>query len=238
MKHIVSFTFSALALSTAAQASFLLVNGNFEDATGTFPTGWTGVSTSAGVGFIPGSTKDALMTSGGSITQDFSGGITVATAENYDFQLDFAFRTSAISTTTDQRFRIRGNNNAEDIITLGFETAATGGGTALSFFSGTWQTALNVGFNSGTTYYFRVTGTDLDLVSRYFTVGYSTDGVNFTTSGNLTGFHFAAAGTDFETVRFDAGTATTRIDGVAVVPEPAAALLGGLGMLALLRRRR
>ncbi|MCP5532619.1 MAG: hypothetical protein H7A49_12625 [Akkermansiaceae bacterium] len=229
-----------VGVTSFANASYVLVNGGFEDTSGTFPTGWSkgGSGTvSAGAGFVSGSSADALMTAGAVMSQDFSGA-TVASAENYDFQLDFAFRTSGISTTTDQRFRLRDNNNTGDLITLGFESAATGGGTALSYFSGTWQRGIDVAFAASTTYYFRVNGYDLDLASRYYTLSYSTDGVNYVTSANITGFHFAPVGSDFETVAFDAGTQTTRIDSVTVVPEPAAALLGTLGLFGLLRRRR
>lgn len=228
---------SALA-TLPASAAYTLVNGDFEDTSGTFPNGWVGTSTFNAGGFASGS-ADAGMSSGGSITQDFSGGPSIDTSENYDFQLDFAFRTGAISTTTDQRFRLRNNNNVGDIITLGFETAATGGGTALSAFSGTWSTVLDVAFASGTTYYFRVIGSDWDNASRSYTIGYSTDGTSFTTSAPITSFHGTPGGTvDFETFRVEAGTTTTRIDNVSVIPEPSVALLGSLSLLGLLRRRR
>ena len=236
--HIFPIAIAAIGITPqAASAAYSLVNGDFEDTSGTFPTGWTGSASDAG-GFASGS-HDALLTSGNSITQDFSGDPrTIATAENYDFQLDFAFRTSALSTTSDQRFRLRDNNNAGDLITLGFETAATGGGTALSYFSGGWNTAIDAAFTAGTTYYIRVIGSDLDLASRSYTIGYSTNGVDYTTSGDITGFHAFSPGVDFETIRFEAGTSTLRIDAVSVVPEPSIVLLGGLGVLGLLRRRR
>lgn len=221
-----------------ASAAYTLANGDFEDTSVPFPNGWTGVSTFVAAGFASGS-ADAGITSGGSITQDFSGGPTVDTSENYNFQLDFAFRTSAISTSSGQRFRLRNNNNVGDIVTFGFQTAATGGGTALSAYSGTWSTVLDVAFASGTTYYFRVIGSDWDNASRSYTIGYSTDGTNFTTSAPITSFHGTPGGAvDFETFRVDAGSTTTRIDAVTVIPEPTAALLGGFGLLAMLRRRR
>jgi hypothetical protein len=229
---------SALA-TLPASAAYTLVNGDFEDTSGTFPNGWVGTSTFNAGGFASGS-ADAGMSSGGSITQDFSGGPTIDTSENYDFQLDFAFRTSAISKTTGQRFRLSSNNSGYIIVSLGFATDATGGGTALSYFNGSsFQTALDVAFTSGTTYYFRVIGSDWDNASRSYTIGYSTDGVNYTTSGSITGFHNAPGGAnDFETFRVEAGSTTSRIDAVTVVPEPSVALLGSLSLLGLLRRRR
>jgi hypothetical protein len=235
---------TAFIACNATQAAYVLVNGNFEDNTGTYPNGWTPggtITDPAGAGFANGD-RDAFMDATESITQDFSGSTTLATAENYNFQLDFAFRTSALSTTTDQRIRLRDHNNTGDLITLGFETVATGGGTALSYFNGTaWTTAIDTAMATGTTYYFRVNGYDLDLGSRHYTVGLSTDGSNFTTTGNITLFHDnapGAIGRDFETIRFESGGSQMRIDAVSIVPEPSVALLGGLGLIALLRRRR
>lgn len=241
MKRTYLIVTAAFIAGNAAQAAYVLANGNFEDTSGTFPNGWTTVGTindPAGAGFANGN-ADAFMDATESITQDFSGGITTATVENYNFQLDFAFRSSSLSATSDQRFRLRDHNNTGEMISLGFETAATGGGTALSYYNGSsWQTAIDAAFAASTTYYFRVKGYNFDQAGRFYTVGYSTDGVNFTTGGNITGFHGSAFGADFETVRFEAGNAQMRIDAVSVVPESSAALLGGLGLLALLRRRR
>lgn len=234
---ILAASFLAAPLSHAA---YVLTNGNFEDTTGTFPNGWTTTgSVGNGGGFVPGSTADATMQSGATLGQDFSGGTSTATAENYNFQLDFAFRTSSLTIDTNQRIRLRDHNNSGDIITLGFENNATGGGVALSYYIGatlSWQTAHDVAFATGTTYYFRVNGSNLDQAGRSYTIGYSTDGTNFTTTAPITTFHGGSG--DFETITFDAGTAVTRIDGVSVIPEPSTVLLGALGMLALLRRRR
>lgn len=233
-----------LPLALPCQAAYVLTNGDFEDSTGTFPAGWTAggsITDPAGAGFANGN-ADAFLDPGESITQDFSGGVTIPTAENYLFQLDFAFRTSSLTTSTDQRIRLRDHNNAGDLITLGFETSATAGGTALSYFNGsTWSRAFDTAITTGTTYYFRVNGYDLEGPGRYYTIGMSTDGINFTTTGNLTLFHDnspGAVGRDVETIRFESGTSQMRIDVVTVVPEPAFALLGSLGVLGLLRRRR
>lgn len=238
MKSLACCLFFSTLAALPASAAYVLVNGDFEDTSGTFPNGWSGVSTFNAGGFASGS-ADAGMSSGGSITQDFSGGPSIDTSENYDFQLDFAFRTSAITVDSNQRFRLRSNNNSGDIITLGFETAATGGGTALSAFSGSWSTVLDVAFAASTTYYFRLIGSDWDDAARSYTIAYSTDGASYTTSAPITSFHGTPGGAlDFETFRFEAGSTTSRIDAVTVVPEPTVFLLGGLGLLGLLRRRR
>lgn len=241
MKRTHLIVFTALVTGSATQAAYVLVNGNFEDTSGTFPNGWTAggtINDPAGAGFANGN-ADAFMDATESVTQDFSGGFTTATAENYNFQLDFAFRSSSLSTTSDQRFRLRDHNNTGEMISLGFETAATGGGAAISYYNGSsWQTAIDVGFAASTTYYFRVNGYQFDQPGRYYTVGYSTDGINFTTSGNITGFHGSVFGADFETIRFEAGNSQMRIDAVSIVPEPSVTLLGGFGLLVMMRRRR
>jgi hypothetical protein len=179
------------------------------------------------------------MGAGAVISQDFSNGVT-GTAENYDFQLDFTFSVSAAN--QNQRIRIRDNNNSGDIITLRLNS-----GNGLQMFRGIsmptpnnlWENALSFTVANNTTYHMRLIGSDFDLSSRSYTVGLSADGITYTTSSPLVTFHSAASGSDFETVVFESGGSTTMtIDNVTVIPEPAAALLGGIGLLALLRRRR
>ena len=91
MKYI---SISLLAIALPASAAYTLVNGDFEDATGSptaVPTDWNATaSVFQNGGFASGSTADAQLPAGNSIYQDFSGGPTVNTSENYDFQLDFA----------------------------------------------------------------------------------------------------------------------------------------------------
>lgn len=235
-----------VASSASSHAAYTLVNGSFEDTSDPFPTGWTTTGTvdaNAAGGFGSGNPTSAFLNPSGntpsSITQDFSGGSTFGTDENYNLQLDWAFRTSALSTTTDQRFRFRDNNNSDDRITLGFESAATAGGLALSYFTsggGGWQPAVDQTISVGTTWYFRLNVYDFDQASRYYTLGVSTDGINYTTGPNLSGFHGATG--DIESFRIESGSSQVRVDSISVIPEPAVAFLGGLGLLGLLRRRR
>ena len=213
-----------LATAATASAAISLTNGNF--ATNN-TTGWNTTGT------VSAATGAAVLSAGATLSQDFSTGVT-GTAENYDFQLDFSFSVSA--NNINQRIRIRDNSNAGDIITLRLNATGTG----IERFSGTWGSALTgITITPNTTYWFRVVGSDLDLAGRSYTLGFSTDGVSYVSTGPLTGFHSALVGSDFETVTFESGAGTIlTLDNVSVVPEPSAALLGGLGLLALLRRRR
>lgn len=224
-----SFLPAFLALPAVSSAAYILTNGNFASNN---TTGWTTTGT------VSATSGAAVLSAGASILQDFSNGAGTATAENYDFQLDFTFQVSA--SNQNQRIRIRDNSNANDIITLRLNS-----GTGVQAFSGLasgslgWQSALAFTVANNTNYFFRVTGVDLDLSSRSFTVGLSSDGINYTTSSALTWFHSAAVGSDFETIVFESGASTTlTVDNVTVVPEPGSAALAALATLGLVRRRR
>lgn len=227
MKSVISvFLFTPMV----ASAAYTLSNGNFSTNS---TSGWTTTGT------VNASSGAAVFSASSGISQDFSN-TTVATAENYDFQLDFTFSVSAAN--QNQRFRIRDNNNSGDIITLRLNSGngvQMFRGTAMSAPNNLWENALSFTIANNTTYHMRITGSDFDLSSRSYTIGLSSDGVSYTTSSSLVTFHSAASGSDFETLVFESGASTTMtVDNITVVPEPASALLGGLGLLALLRRRR
>jgi hypothetical protein len=74
-----------------------------------------------------------------------------------------------------------------------------------------------------------------------FTNGASTDIVKMYVNGSLTNtFTGLNLGTDDQYISFHARNSIAYIDNLSItaIPEPSAALLGGLGLLALLRRRR
>ena len=219
--------------ATSSFAAYILTNGNFATNDS---TGWTTT------GSVSATTGAAAISSGGIISQDFSSG-TTATTENYDFQLDFSFSLSSVANTHRIRLRsnnyVGGNGTDGDLITLRLKTGST---IIEAFNGGTWFDALTgISVSADTNYWLRVIGTDLDVSGRKYTVGFSTDGTTYTTSSSITAFH-ASPGEykDFESIGFEslAGGPTLTVDNISIVPEPSAALLGGLGMLALLRRRR
>jgi autotransporter-associated beta strand protein len=94
-------------------------------------------------------------------------------------------------------------------------------------------------------------GTVLDLVQlgtytvgdRFTLFGYETGSLTGTFAGLEDGDEFTAAGGDWkilyddDTAGINGGTGTSFVT-ITAIPEPRAALLGGLGLLALLRRRR
>lgn len=88
-----------------------------------------------------------------------------------------------------------------------------------------------------------MTGTNLDLPTRTFTLGFSGDGITYTTGAPSTRFHSAPSGTAFETLRLEGLNATFTVDNVSVtaVPEASTGVLLATGALLLARmgaRRR
>ncbi len=136
-----------------------------------------------------------------------------------------------------------GNSARKDTLTaftnVDASGAPTAGATGINFPTpGTSDTTtFNINDDGSVTYQglFEITRTSLTQVDTLFTLksGITThffiDGRD--TSGTLNVF-------DTALLRADSGTAFFDNVQVSVVPEPSAALLGGLGLLALLRRRR
>lgn len=243
MKKILLPALSLVLSVTASHGAIALLNGNFEDTSGTFPAGWsvTGTagnvtSVTSGANLIGGGSTASLVGNGG-INQDFA--VTDADGLTF-FQLNMAFRLDNVAAAGagSERIRIRDNANSGDLITLRLNAA--GIDRYSTAVGGSFASALSYAVASDTTYYLRLTVNGIGSTNGgSYTIGLSTDGVNYTTSSAITAFHSPAAGSNFETLTLEnGGGGGFFVDGITIVPEPSAALLGAIGVLGLLRRRR
>ncbi|MBL8892462.1 MAG: PEP-CTERM sorting domain-containing protein [Planctomycetaceae bacterium] len=228
MKKLFCFIAFGLMFASNLQADLVVTNGDFSNGL----TGWT---TSGTVNVVSGA---AVLSASAGLHQDFSAG-TTGTAENFNFQLDFTFTRDALN--QNQRIRIRDNSNAGDIVTFRFDN-----GTGVQAFDGQagtgtgFQNALSFTMSANTNYHFRLIGSNFNSATRSYTVGLSSNGVDYTTSGPLSIFHSAAFGSDFETLRLESGTGTVfTVDSITAVPEPGALTMVGLvAAVGFVRRRR
>ena len=186
-----------------AAGANLIENPGFEATP--YDLGWSGTS-SANTGTPMAETTSA---SAASIHQDFAP--TDADALS-DFRVDLQFRLESLNQT--QRIRLRDDANAGDFITLRI------GASGIDRFSGSWAQALAYPVASGTIYHLRIQGSDTlgggSGVGSY-TIGLSTDGVNFTTSAAISGFHGSGSGLNFETIRLESSSGGATWDDISVV---------------------
>jgi MYXO-CTERM domain-containing protein len=215
---------------TTVSAGTLLANNTSGSATGTgavavsgtgtilggtgkiAPTGIAGISVSTGAFIAPGASI-------GTLTVDLSGTTgTIAIASGAGFQFELGTANLTIGSIA---------GGSSDLLALA-------GAAAADFaFNGN-----NVDFlNTGAVGYYKLFSTSLADASTW--TGLTFDGTTGVVSSGLTYSNLASGPTSGE---FIVGTSS---NGGAVgdiyfraIPEPAAALLGGLGMLTLLRRRR
>lgn len=191
-------------VATKVTDANLLANGDFESATGTgvFPVAWTLTGTPSSVAsFLPsgGGASAASLAPSQGILQD----IAPSAANGLDdFQTDFAFQIG--NETQAHRIRMEGDNGA-DLLTIRLTTSPTGPDSIDVFNAGTFVSALSgLTIAPNTPYYLRVIGRKFSQASRKYTIGFSTDGVTYTTSAYLTAFH-ATPAAKFETATFECG---------------------------------
>jgi hypothetical protein len=195
---------SLLSCASISQAAVTPINTGFEDLSGTFPTGWT---TSGTVTQTPGlgSPNAASLAAGATVHQDFAPTLAdglVAFSASFTLRLD---GSGAIATTT-SRVRIRGNNNAGDLISLrlssaGLECATNGTWAVLAPFANQLGTAYNVTLE--------VANLDADAALEYRVT--CSDGTTIATSAIQNVWHSTTttATTPFETIRFESGAGNT-----------------------------
>ncbi len=199
-----------------------LANGDFEAATGSgvFPVGWTPTGAPSAVApFLPdgGGAAAVNLAPTQGILQDFAPTPAVA-MEN--FQTDFAFQIGSASQA--HRIRMEGDNGG-DLVTIRLVTSPGGTDSIQVFDTDSFIPALS-GLNivPETPYYLRVIGRQFGLAGRKYTIGFSTDGVTYTTSADLLAFE-DAANEKFETVTFECGAtfgSSLSIDNVALSTPP------------------
>lgn len=209
-------------LVTNVTDSNYLANGDFETVTANlpFPAGWTRTGTPSSVAsFLTtgGGTAAVSLAPGQGILQDFA----PAAADGLEnFQADFAFQIG--SETQAHRIRFEGNNGA-DLVTLRLTLNPAGPDTIEAFAAGPWTAALtDLTILPNTTYHLRVIGRNFGQTGREYTVGFSTDGVTFTTSAPLEAFHASPNGR-LETATFECGAtvgSSLLIDNVTVTTAP------------------
>jgi MYXO-CTERM domain-containing protein len=210
-----------LLMSGSAFGAISLVNGDFSTNN---LNGWTVTGTASGA------SGAAAISSGGQILQDFS-----ATAPDGLADWEASFQVSFGAVNDAHRIRLEGDAGA-DMITMRIS-----GTSVQAFNAGTWANVVTgATFTANTPYIFTVSGTNFGTASRAYSVSLTDTSLAAvgTSTGNVSFFHATPNTQLFETFTFGASTGGIIVDNVSVVPEPASALLGGLGLLALLRRRR
>lgn len=180
----------------------LVPNGDFEtdSSGGVFPLGWNVAGAPSELAsFVPAAGSAVSLAPGDEVSQDIipPGGEGLA-----DFQADFAIRFGQ----EDQAHRIRVEGpSGLDRLSLRLVANTASADSVDAFNAGTWLTALGgLSLDPDTTYHLRVVGRDWGTPEAAFTIGFSTDGVSYTTSAELAAFH-ATANVPMETLTFGCG---------------------------------
>jgi len=210
-----------IGLISHASGALSLVNGDFSTNT---TSGWTVTGTANA------SSGSAVISSGGQILQDFDSTGNQLT----DFTASFNISFGAINNA--HRIRFEGNAGL-DMISLRLLDATT----IQAFNGGTWANVVTgLSMTVGTSYTLSIVGQGFGTSLGTYTIGLSQGSTALGTSvSNVAYYHaLVPATTTFETFTVGASTGGVTVDNFQVVPEPATAILGGLGLLGLLRRRR
>ena len=218
VKTLVTSLFLGIAHSHAAISP---VNFGFEDLSGTFPNGWSfsgSLSQAAGMG----SPVAARLASGASLHQDFA----PTTADGpRAFTLSFALRLdgSGAIPTSSSRVRIRGNNNAGDLISLRLSSAGLECAT-----NGTWAVLAPFASQLGTVYQITLEAGNLDGDTAMEYRVTCNDGTSTITSAAQNVWHATSttANYPFETIRFESGAGNIMtVDHLVLTDSPPPAQL-------------
>ena len=202
--------------ATTVSNGTLLVNNSSGSGTGTGTVSVSSGATLGGTGAISGAVNvTGVLSPGASVETLGSGALTLNDGSTFAYEVD----SSVSATVGADLMKVAGNLGLSGTVTLTLDDLAV---TDLAFANGTIFSLINY------------TGT--------------WNGGKFTFGGNLldNNEQFTAGLNTWE-IRYDDTTGGSNFSGeyaagsfvnITVVPEPRAALLGGLGLLILLRRRR
>jgi autotransporter-associated beta strand protein len=200
--------------NTSVSAGKLLVNGSLGNTTVTVASG----ATLGGTGTIAGAVNvSGVLAPGASVASFSTGALSFSSGSSFSYELD---STVGLGSAADLQ-SVNGGLDLSGTVTLVLADLATGG-PAVAFAQNTVFTLINYTglWNGG-----------------FFTWNSQSlaDGDTFTAGLNVwqIDYNATSGGTNFAG-EYVAGNFVN----ITAVPEPAAGLIGGLGVLLLLRRRR
>ncbi len=199
---------------TTVTAGELVINGSL--ASSTVNVGASGML--SGIGVLAGAVNvTGVLAPGASVATFATGNLSFTTGSTFGYELD---STVGLGSAADLQL-VSGTLNLTGVVNLSLADLASGG-TASAFADNTVFTLINYtgAWNSGIFSF----GGDALADGDTFTAGLNTWRIDYDA---------VSGGSNFS----DEHVAGNFVN-ITAIPEPSAALLGGLGLLALLRRRR
>ena len=244
MKNITLISLITAAFVTHLSAANLIVNGDFEDTTGTFPTGWSTSGTITQDTVAPeliGGSTSARMAGGAIIAQQTLGGLS-------DFTFEFLFRPRFDTDHRSANLVLHGGGTtgtgggSESLNLRVSGTADAGSGSTLQVYDGAaWQMISGANFfSTGDTFRMQLTASDWGSGSGTYDLAWS-DANAIALTNSATGLsHFQNSDFVLDRARFLAPANSYNLDNVILeaIPEPTPVMLTGLVALGLVVRRR
>lgn len=246
-KAMLAAAVGVFALGQLAQAN-LLTNGFFEDATGTFPNGWT---VTGGVASQESGTAQNLVISGSESLRVSGGAGNVAQTigpalSDFTFSFDWLRPFASVPANRTMNVHLRNGTNTP-FINMRVEPVNGDTELALQIFDGGWMdldpagAATQLILETETAYSITITGSGFGTVGATYDVSVVGGSVNETfTNVDLFQNDPISAGELVNTVRFDrqSNHGSGTYDRAILTPEPASLALLVLGALVTMRRRQ